>query len=80
MARIVHLRTPVTPPEVLERNRRSADILRPYIGKYVAQRRETVLVAADTPGEVVRWLRANDALDAVVFMVPVDPITATSVA
>lgn len=38
------------------------------------------LVAAETPGEVVRWLREHDALDAVVFMVPVDPVTATSVA
>ena len=78
--RTVRLRTPVTRPEVLERSRRAADVLRPYIGKYVAQRGETVLVAADTPAEVFRWLREHDARDAVVFMVPVDPIAATAVA
>ena len=80
VARIVHLRTPVTRPAVLERRRRGADLLRPHIGKYVARKNETILVAADTPAEVFRWLRDHDEHDAVVFMVPVDPIAATSVA
>jgi poly(3-hydroxyalkanoate) synthetase len=80
MARTVHLRTPVTRPEVLERRQRSADLLRPHIGKYVARKNETILIAADTPADVFRWLREHNEHDAVVFMVPVDPITATSVA
>lgn len=52
MARTVHLRTPVTRPEVLERSRRAADLLRPHIGKYVARKDDTILVAADTPADV----------------------------
>ena len=51
-----------------------------HIGEYVAQRGESVLVAAGKPAQVFRWLREHDARDAVVFMVPVDPIEATSVA
>ena len=62
----------------MERSRRSADVLRPYIGKYVARKDEHVLVAADTPAEVLGWLREHGEHDAVVFLVPVDPIAATS--
>jgi hypothetical protein len=40
---------------------RQAEALRPYIGKWVALASPTkVLVAADTPQEVLRWLARHD--------------------
>jgi hypothetical protein len=49
---------------------READLLRPYMGRWVAQRDLEVLVAADTPGAVLEWLeRHNQSADAM-FRVP----------
>jgi hypothetical protein len=78
VARTVRLRNPVTPPEVAERSRRAADVLRPYIGQFVARKDERVLIAAARQPEVFGWLREHGERDAVVFMVPVDPVAATS--
>jgi hypothetical protein len=78
--RTTQLRLPVIDPAVVERTRRAADLLRPYIGKYVARLNEEIVVAADTPVEVFGWLRAHEVVDVVVFLVPIDPVTATNVA
>jgi hypothetical protein len=78
--RTTQLSLPVIDPAVVERTRRAADLLRPYVGKYVARLNDEIVVAADTPVEVFVWLRAHEVVDAVVFLVPIDPVTATNVA
>lgn len=50
-----------------------AEALRPYIGQWVAQRGLEVLVAADTPQEVVEWLHRHDIEADGVFRVPGRP-------
>lgn len=51
---------------------READLLRPFAGRWVAQRGLEVLVAADTPQTVLQWLeRHNQRADAM-FRVPRD--------
>jgi hypothetical protein len=76
----VKLRKPAIEPAVADRSSRAADVLRPHIGLYVARRNDEILTSADTPGEVVMWLRERDVRDAIVFLVPVDPVAATNVA
>ena len=50
---------------------RGADALRPYIGQWVATRgHEEVLVAADTPREVVGWLARHGVRADSMFRVP----------
>jgi hypothetical protein len=51
---------------------READLLRPYMGRWVAQRGLEVVVAADTPEEVASWLVAHDVKADSMFRVPVD--------
>ena len=80
MARTTQLRQPIIDPVVVERTRRGADLLRPFIGKYVARRNNEILIAGDTPVEVFDWLRVHEVGDAVVFLVPHDPVVATNVA
>jgi len=59
---------------------READLLRPFTGKWVAQRGLEILVAAESPQEVVRWLeRHNQRADAM-FRVPADEAEAAGVA
>ena len=59
---------------------READLLRPFAGRWVAQRGLEVLVAADTPQAVLEWLeRHNQHADAM-FRVPSDETEATGVA
>lgn len=61
------------PPPVSQagaRGRSEADILRPYIGKWVAQKDLEVLVAADTPEEVVEWLYRHEVQADGMFRVP----------
>jgi hypothetical protein len=59
---------------------READLLRPFAGRWVAQRGLEVLVAADTPQAVLEWLeRHNQHADAM-FRVPGDETGATGVA
>ncbi len=59
---------------------READALRPFTGRWVAQRGLEVLVAADTPEEVLAWLeRHNQQADAM-FRVPADEVEATGLA
>jgi hypothetical protein len=59
---------------------READLLRPFKGKWVAQRGLEILVAADTPQDVIAWLeRHNQRADAM-FRVPADETEATGVA
>lgn len=52
-----------------------AEVLRPYIGKWVALKDEEVVVAADTPEEVVDWLERNDVYSDIMFRVPDRPET-----
>jgi hypothetical protein len=47
-----------------------ADALRPFVGKWVAQRGVDVLVAADTPQEVLIWLERHDERADAMFRVP----------
>jgi hypothetical protein len=59
---------------------READVLRPFAGRWVAQRGLEVLVAADTPQAVLQWLeRHNQQADAM-FRVPRDETEASGVA
>jgi hypothetical protein len=59
---------------------READLLRPFAGRWVAQRGLEVLVVADTPQAVLGWLeRHNQQADAM-FRVPRDETEATGVA
>ena len=58
---------------------READLLRPFMGQWVAQRGLEVLVAADTPHEVLAWLeRHNQRADAM-FRVPGDEAEASGI-
>lgn len=70
---VIRLPEPKVRPEVEARGTARADVLRPYRGRYVARKDETVLVDADTPHEVVAWLREHGIDGATVFRVPVDP-------
>lgn len=59
---------------------READLLRPFAGRWVAQRGLEVLVAADSPEAVLVWLeRHNQEADAM-FRVPTDETEATGAA
>jgi len=59
---------------------READLLRPFAGRWVAQRGLEVLVAAETPQDVLGWLeRHNQRADAM-FRVPADEAEATGMA
>ena len=72
---VIRLPEPKVRPEVEARGKARADILRPFRGRYVARKNESVLVDADTPHEVVAWLREQGIDGATVFRVPVDPTT-----
>lgn len=69
----IHLPLPTLLPDVEARGKARADLLRPFRGRYVARKNETILVDADTPIEVVTWLREHRIDGATVFRVPVDP-------
>jgi hypothetical protein len=57
-----------------------ADVLRPFAGRWVAQRGLEVLVAGETPQAVLQWLeRHNQRADAM-FRVPLDEMEATGAA
>ncbi|MGH8930197.1 MAG: hypothetical protein ACRDZO_06060 [Egibacteraceae bacterium] len=49
---------------------REAAALRPYRGRWVAQRELEVLVSADAPEQVMAWLARHNVEGAVVFRVP----------
>jgi hypothetical protein len=53
-----------------EQSRPVAEALRPFIGKWVAVRGEEVLVAADSPAEVVSWLARHQQRAQSMFRVP----------
>jgi hypothetical protein len=59
---------------------READALRPYVGKWVAQRGIEVVVAADTPEEVLAWLEQHNQYADGMFRVPADPAAVTGAA
>lgn len=59
---------------------READLLRPFAGRWVAQRGFEVLVAADTPHAVLQWLERNNQQADAMFRVPSDENEATGVA
>jgi hypothetical protein len=47
-----------------------ADALRPFAGKWVAQKGIDVLVAAETPQDVLSWLERHDVQADAMFRVP----------
>jgi hypothetical protein len=49
---------------------REAELLRPFAGRWVAQRGLEILVAADTPQEVLAWLERHDREADAMFLVP----------
>ena len=59
---------------------REANLLRPFAGRWVAQRGLEVIVAADTPQAVLRWLERNNQQADVMFHVPNDETEATGLA
>jgi hypothetical protein len=73
MRQVIRLPEPKVRPGVEARRKAGADILRSYRGCFVGQRDEQVLVDADTPHEVVAWLREHGIEGATVFRVPLDP-------
>lgn len=58
---------PAAGPTMAER----AEALRPYIGQWVALRDDEVLVAADSPKEIVGWLVRHEQRAQAMFRVPV---------
>ena len=71
---------PIVPDRPGPHRGREADLLRPFAGRWVAQRGLEILVAADTPQAVLGWLeRHNQQADAM-FRVPSDETEATGVA
>ena len=59
---------------------READLLRPYAGRWVAQRGLEILVDADTPQAVLAWLEQHDQRADAMFRVPADETEATGIA
>lgn len=59
---------------------READLLRPFAGRWVAQRGFEVVVAADTPQAVLEWLERNNQHADAMFKVPRDETEATGTA
>ncbi len=59
---------------------READLLRPFMGRWVAQRGLEVLVAGDTPQDVLAWLGRHGQRADAVFRVPADETEATGAA
>lgn len=59
---------------------READLLRPFAGQWVAQRGLEILVAADTPHEVLAWLERHNRQADAMFRVPRDELEAGGVA
>ncbi len=57
-----------------------ADLLRPFVGQWVAQRGLEVLVAADTPQPVLMWLERNNQQADGMFRVPAEETDATGLA
>ena len=51
---------------------RGADVLRPFAGRWVAQKGLDVLVAADTPEAVLQWLERHIQQANTMFRVPRD--------
>lgn len=54
-----------------------ADLLRPFAGRWVAQRGLEVLVAAETPQAVLAWLERHNQQADSMFRVPLDEGEAT---
>jgi hypothetical protein len=59
---------------------READLLRPFAGRWVAQRGLEVLVAADSPQAVLAWLERHNQKSDAMFRVPRDETEAVGVA
>ncbi len=57
-------------PEASDMAQTLAEAMRPFIGKWVAVRDDEVLVAADSPKEVVSWLARHQQKAQSLFRVP----------
>jgi len=63
---------PTAPKRPGPQHGREADLLRPFAGKWVAQRGLEVVVAADTPQAVLSWLEQHNQQADAMFRVPLD--------
>lgn len=59
---------------------REAEALRPFAGRWVAQKGIDVLVSADTPQAVLQWLEHHNQQADAMFRVPADEAEATGAA
>ncbi|MFN8232353.1 MAG: hypothetical protein U0V56_02335 [Actinomycetota bacterium] len=59
---------------------READLLRPFVGRWVAQRGLEILVAADTPQAVLAWLERYGQRADAMFRVPTEEPEASGAA
>lgn len=50
-----------------------ADVLRPHVGKWVALKDGAVLVASESPEQILAWLRLHRKQGDAMFRVPLDP-------
>jgi hypothetical protein len=60
--------------------RTEADVLRPFVGQWVAQRGGEIIVAASTPDAVLEWLELHNQQADVMFRVPADAAEMTGAA
>ncbi|MGH7687156.1 MAG: hypothetical protein ACREN2_10120 [Candidatus Dormibacteria bacterium] len=67
-------------PRGIGASQQRSDALRPYVGKWVAQRRLDVLVAASTPQAILAWLERHNQHADVMFRVPLNAQEATGIA
>jgi hypothetical protein len=61
---------PVPPTATGAHGGAEAKALAPFVGKWVAQKGIEVMVAADTPEEVLAWLERHDQYADIMFRVP----------
>jgi hypothetical protein len=71
---------PVGPDRPGPHRGREADLLRPFAGRWVAQRGLEVLVAAESPQAVLGWLERHGQRADAMFRVPVEESEASGVA
>jgi len=63
---------PASPERPGPHRGREADLLRPFAGLWVAQRGLEVMIAAETPQDILQWLERNNQRADAMFRVPCD--------
>lgn len=67
------MRPAARPGDLDAADRELADALRPHRGRWIALRAGEVLVATDSPEDVLSWLGRHDERADTMFRVPLDP-------